>query len=109
MTPHFMVGENEALRGDKPENLEPRGPVVWELQDSETGQGGAVKLSLYGKGRSQRTGIQRRQVSTAQLSKARGTSGFQPYSPKRLLALLQLPSPSSSLPMEPTPASVISL
>lgn len=57
--------------------------MMWEQGDSEIGKGGAVELSPKQKGRSSKTGSQRRQVPTAQLPVARGTSGSQPHSPKR--------------------------
>lgn len=57
--------------------------ALWEQVDSEIGKGGAEELSPKQKGRSHRKGSQRRQVPTAQLPVARGTSGSQPQSLKR--------------------------
>ena len=52
MIPNFTGGENEVLRGDRPEHwlksLELRGPVVWKQVDSETGQGGVTEAFSKG-------------------------------------------------------------
>lgn len=49
LIPHFNRGENEVLRGDRLERLEPRvggrgreAPVVWEQVEGEIRQGGAT-------------------------------------------------------------------
>lgn len=57
--------------------------MTWEQGDRQIGKGGVVELSPKQKGRSGRKGSQRRQVPTAQLPAARGTSGSQPHTPRR--------------------------
>lgn len=82
---------------------------MWEQGDREIGKGGAVDLTPKQKGRSHRKGSQRRQVPTAQLPVARGTSGSQPHSPKRPHTPAPASKPLKAPLIGPTPASVVCL
>lgn len=108
--PHFTGELLRHLRGNRLESLKPGVGVIWEPGDREVKKGGAVELSPEQKGRSLWKGSQRRQVPTAQLPVARGTSGSQAHFPRRH----PTPAAASKVPQGPpitgpTPASVVHL